>query len=432
MTTSTPVAPTVRRNLAVFVLGESVWGFQAALVASATVLVLLLRSYGAGERMIGTLSAIETAALILPQAFGMYLFHSPRKRKRRLVLWHLLVILPFMHLMGATVLWGETVMPRPAIPILLILLFGCYSTGIGVVMAAWLDWMACLFPQAQRGLATGLSFGGSACCATVGGLLAGWIIRHAAGTATYGGLYLAAGSLGMLAMLCFFAIREPEPPLQESAPPSLGNLLRLFRHSLADRNFRDFLVGRTLATAGFSVMPFVALFFSSPSGGGLADGIIIAAATAATAMTALCNLLLGHLGDRHGHRVGIIAGTCGQLLALLVMLTGHGLPACIMTYAAIGVTIAAAITSHTNMMFETCPHNNRLAHLTVGSLVMSIATVSGPLLAGIIAQQWGLRTLFGISALISLLALAWLVLRVRDPRTIALPSLATGCEFRRP
>lgn len=417
-----------RWNLTVFTVGESVWGFQMALISSATVLVLLLRHYGAGERMIGAIAAVEMAALIFPQVLGMYLFRSLRQRKRRLVRWHVLVMLPFLFAIGTTVLWGEAWLPRTLMPWVLMFFFGCYTATIGVIIAVWWDWIANIFPQAIRGMAIGLSFAASAGCGTLGGLLAGWLIKSATGTATYGYLYLAAGACGIVAMLCFLAIREPAFPAHDPPPPSPADLLRLFRHSLADRNFRDFLVGRILATAGFAVMPFVALHYAAPAGGGLEPGIIVACAAAATAMTAVCNLGLGRLGDRYGHRWGILIGTGGQLTALLVMLWGGGLTACILTYAATGVAIAAAIISHSNMMFETCPHHDRTAHLTLGSLVMSGSTVFCPLLAGVIAEQWGLRSLFALSAAITVLALAWLALRVRDPRTISLAQARTLCS----
>jgi MFS family permease len=417
------------RNLAVFTVGESFWGFQQALVASSTVLILLLRAYGAGERMIGTVGAIETAAVIFPQILGMYLFRSRRRRKRQIVAWHVLAMLPFLFLIGIVILLGDGRLPRAAMAWLLLGLFGCYMTAMGVIIAVWMEWLASIFPQRMRGMAMGLSFGCSAALGTAGGLLAGWILRHGVGTAMYGWLYLAAGTFGTISILCFLCVRE-EPFVGEDdvRPPALGDLLRLFRHSLGEPNFRNFLVGRLLATAGFSVMPFVALYYASAAGGGVAPGTIVACGAAATAVTAVGNLAFGRIGDRHGHRWGILAGTGGQLLALAVMLTGRGQLACILTYAAAGIAIAAAVTSHANLVFETCPHDNRLAHITLGSLVMAISSVSCPLLAGLVAHQWGMRALFAASALVSLVALAWLALRVRDPRSISLAEARSLCD----
>lgn len=418
-----------RWNLAVFTVGESFWGFQQAMVASSTVLVLLLQAYGAGERMVGAVGAIETAAVIFPQVLGMYLFRSRRRRKRQLVFWQILVMLPFLYAIGATVLLGDGRLSAAWMPWVLLLFFGCFMTGMGVILAVWMEWLASVFPQSMRGMSMGLGFCGSAGFGTLGGLLAGWLIRHGAGTLVYGWLYLAAGVIGTISILCFLLVKEPEIVGEDDVrPPALGDLLRLFGRSLGERNFRDFLIGRLLATAGFSVMPFVALYYSSAAGGGVAPGTIVACGAAAMAATAVGSLALGRLGDRCGHRWGILVGTGGQFAALVVMLVGTGQTACALTYAAAGVAIAAAITSHANMVFETCPHHNRLAHITLGSLVMSISTVSGPLLAGLVAYQWGLRPLFAGSALISLLALAWMIVRVREPRSISLSDARAMCQ----
>jgi len=416
------------RNLTVFTVGESFWGFQQALVASSTVLVMLLRAYDADKLMIGAVGAVETAAVVLPQVLGMYLFRSRRRRKHQIVAWHLLAMLPFLFLIGGTVLLGDGRLPPSAMAWLLLGLFGCYMAAMGVVVAVWMEWLASIFPQRMRGMAMGLSFGCSAALGTLGGLLAGWILRHAAGTAAYGWLYLAAGTFGTVSILCFLAVREePLADGDDARPPAPMALLRLFRHSLGEPNFRNFLAGRLLATAGFSVMPFVALHYASAEGGGVAPGTIVACGAAATAATAIGNLALGRLGDRHGHRWGILVGTAGQLAALAVMLTGRGQLACILTYAAAGVAIAASFTSHANMVFETCPHDNRLAHITLGSLAMAISTVSCPLLAGLVAHRWGMRALFAGSAAVSILALAWLALRVREPRSIPLAEARRLC-----
>ena len=79
---STKNEPHKRRNTVFFIAGESFWGMSAAFVASSTVLTVLLRDLGAGDRMIGSIGAIETACLVFPQLIGMYLFTSMKNRKR--------------------------------------------------------------------------------------------------------------------------------------------------------------------------------------------------------------------------------------------------------------------------------------------------------------------------------------------------------------
>ena len=94
------------RNALFVVCGESLCGFQAALVASATVLTVLLVRHGASERMIGAITAIEGGLVVVPQFLGLYLFTSRRRRKRQLLIWHFVAILPFLFVSGAVVFLG--------------------------------------------------------------------------------------------------------------------------------------------------------------------------------------------------------------------------------------------------------------------------------------------------------------------------------------
>jgi len=84
------------RNAGLYLAGESIWCFQMYMVWPATVLTMLLTSYGADKPMIGAISAIGDGAIIVTQVIGVYLFHSRRKRKSQLLTYHFAVILPLM------------------------------------------------------------------------------------------------------------------------------------------------------------------------------------------------------------------------------------------------------------------------------------------------------------------------------------------------
>jgi MFS family permease len=93
---------------------------------------------------------------------------------------------------------------------------------------------------------------------------------------------------------------------------------------------------------------------------------------------------------------------------------------CVAAFAGMGICGGVSVVSHSNMLFETCPHDHRLAHITVGNLVMSAPLIAAPLLAGVLAAQLGLAALFRVCLAISLAAAAWILLRVREPRDLTL------------
>ena len=134
--------------------------------------------------------------------------------------------------------------------------------------------------------------------------------------------------------------------------------------------------------------------------------------------TTISAIVLGRLGDRRGHRLGVMVGAGAQAAALIVMIGSAGKLSCLGTYFLAGLAGAGGFLSHTNMVYETCPHDSRIAHITVGNLVMGAMSVVCPILAGMAAQRWGLRPLFAGCLLLSAGALAWFALFVREPRQL--------------
>jgi len=417
------------RNTAFNVAGELLWGFQANLVASATVLTVFLREYGANARMIGAIAAIETAAFLLPQGLAVYLFRSPRRRKAHLVAFHLLTVIPFLFLMAGVAALapgleaGAPSGQRALSPELLCwaLLAGWagHVISCGVVLAAWNDWWASVFDRSIRGTVMGASMAASALAGTGGALVAGWLLRTSQHPRVYVVLYALAGALAAVSICVFLCIRDPaEQGPDSDLGMSLPSLLARFRESLRNANFRAFLIGRILAAAGFGIVPFIAVRFTSASGGGLSGGTVVSCGAGMTAAMAASSLVLGRLGDRHGHRTGMLIGAGTQVAALLVLLLCRGWVGCVLAYAGAGVCMGVGWVSHYNMLFETCPHDSRLAHITVGNLILGLTTAAAPLLAGAVAERWGLNVLFTVCLAVSVGALLWFLMRVRDPRSI--------------
>ena len=130
-------------------------------------------------------------------------------------------------------------------------------------------------------------------------------------------------------------------------------------------------------------------------------------------------MVAGIVGDRAGHRAGILLSVGVQIAALALMLTTRGRWSCLGAYLLCGICMGAANISHANLLFETCPHDNRVAHITIGNIVLGMGTAVIPLLAGWLAQQWGVRATFGACLVFSLAAFVWFVVRVREPRLAA-------------
>lgn len=411
-----------KRNCSLNAVGETLFGLKSNMIASATVLTVLLREYGAGPAMLGAVWGVETSFALLPQLFGTYVFASHRRRKRQLLLWHVGVMLPFPLLMGGLTLHAEAIAPAA----FRIAMFACHSAywlSIGIVAAAWTDFIARLFPSAVRGTVVGLSLFGAHFAGTGGALLAGAVITRFPAPQSFGWVYITAWAIGTAAMAMWLPV-DDSPVRTAPEPPRVSprSLVARFRASLADRNYCAYLVGRLLATLGFCIVPFIAVHFRSEAGGALGNGTVVACGAAMTLGLATGSLVLGRLGDLLGHRVGMLAGICAQVAALAVLLTLTGLPGCVLAFALAGLCLGCAAISSYNLTLETCPHEHLMLHISVSNLLLGVPMGLAPVAAGFAAAQLGLRWVFGLCLIVSLCALMWLLVAVKEPRRLALRS----------
>ncbi len=406
----------IKRNMAIFIGGEAFWGFNSALIASSTVLAVLLRELGASDRIIGSIGAIEACFLVLPQIAGMYFFTSMKNRKRNLIVWHLVAMVPFLFISGALV-FLENHFSASFLRWALLGSYACFLGAIGMIGCVWMDWLAHLFEEKTRGSLMGMAFFASAMMGTAGGLAAGLVIKTVEGHAAYGILYVAAGFFATVSILTFFLVDDPADKLDlPHSHITVGDIIYSFRESLRNRNFKSFLICRTLASIGFCITPLIAIYFISPEGGSLKNSTIVTCGAAMTLGSALANLALGRFGDKYGHRIGVALGTVMQVVTLSLLLVSRGEIACALVYFCTGICASSAFISHSNMLLESCPHEYRIAHLTVGNLIMSIPLILAPFLAGLGAEKFGLKTVFAISLVFSLLSSIWGIFLVKEPR----------------
>lgn len=411
--------PRDRRNVACHTAGEALWGAQSNLVAPTTVLTVVLLSFGASNATIGMIDAITVGLHALPQIIGAYAFRHIRKRKQLLLMWHWLCILPFAFASGITILLAD----RMSDLVVRVVLLSCYAGMVfagGTIAAVWMDWMGRVYRTNIRGTAVGIIMAASSIAGTVGAAAAGYAITRWERPDVFGWLHIVAGSIGVIAITLFWLIRDPLPEQGDIPPPvlNLREMLQRFVVSLKDVNFRAFLIGRFLAAYGFCVVPFFVVHFTSKAGGSMDSGRVVFYSAVLPFATAFASLAFGRMGDRMGHRAGIMIGAATQVLTLMMILVGQGDVFCLIAFAGAGICMGAARVSHYNLLMETCPHDSHLSHITVGNLVMSFCSTPAPLLGGLIAGMWGTRVLFVVCIGFSLAALLWFIFRMREPRTL--------------
>ncbi len=408
-----------RRNAARYGLGEGIWGLGSGLVSLLTVLPLLLRRLGATPVELGILFAMGNGGILLTQVLGTYLFQHGRGKKRFLVRAHLFIVLPYCAVTGAVVFFLSE--SHPALARTLILsVFILHILCLGAIVPIWLDWVAELFRVEARGRAMGLGAAAFAIGATMGAGAAA-LIRHALPfPADFVLLFAFCVPVFGLSLLAFGFVKEdPEhhvPRPRASAKELKDRLL----HSLADQNFRNYLVARIMMMIGVGAWAFFAVHFKSPSGGQVSGALIIAFDGIRTLSQAVSGYLLGRIGDRSGHKFGIVLGQSAYMVAVAVAVVFKGPVACAVCFALLGVAFSANLVSHNNMIYETCPHDNRAVHITLGNVATCPFLILAPLVTGVLVVHLGMVAGMAVCLIPTGLGVMWTLFRVKDPRAIAL------------
>jgi MFS family permease len=399
-------------------------GTGMGFVAPATVLPLLFRRLGASELEIGLLGAVVMAGFVLGQPLGMATVGRRRRTKTFFARW-ILIAWGGVHMLMC-VAFSRLALPAPgAARAALLVLCAIITFGDGMILPIWADWQGRLFSQANRGRAMGMVAGAWALGQGVGALAAGGVEKMLPYPANYVALFALATSLFAFSSTFVARVREPGHVVNGREPFALRQLPGFLRESLGQRNFRRYMAARVLLAAGAGAGAFFAVHFKGSAGGGLQESLVIKLG----ALTAFCQFffsnLFGRLGDKVGHKRAVELGALAQAAAIGLAACGAGPFACGACFAVSGVSWATGYVSHYNVLFETCPHDHRIAHIALSNAIIGPFVFLSPLALGWGIGHWGTR--FGILTAIvpTALGLLWLIFRVSEPRRLE-PSDAGG------
>lgn len=409
------------RNIWCNAIGEGGWAFGAGLGSALTVLPLLIKEKLGGTSLeVGLIAAIWASCQMFPQIFSTLWLQRGTGRKRFLIIYHWIVFtVPWLG-MAASIFWLSGSHPL-ATRVLILSLFGLFTCGMGFIMPVWQDWIASLFHVQSRGRAFALSNFFIGVCASLAAWIAAWFAGHETGIlafpTNYAILFVGSGIFVALCMLMWIPTHELEV-VKHGPELSPRQIFKRFAISLGEKNFRHLLISRLLLIAGCGPLSFFAIYYRESIGGGLTEKAIIMLGIAATAGSILGGWVMGHLGDRIGHRSGAIIGAAAQLVGLSIALIMPGTLSGVIAFAMLGVGGASNWISHANLLFETCPHDCRTAHIAVGNMVLAPVSFLIPTFTGPVIDHWGYLSTMIFCLAPTLLGLFWIIYIVREPREL--------------
>jgi MFS family permease len=231
----------------------------------------------------------------------------------------------------------------------------------------------------------------------------------------YSATFLAAFGLTSLGLLALgVLIREPELPTVRPQM-RIGERLREFPALLrGDPDFFFFMIARTFAVAGRVASPFYIIYaaheiaLTGQAIGLLTFGFLIA--------STVSNLLWGPLADRYGFRASFIGALSIWIAATILLMSVSHLWFIFAAFFGLGAAAAGYQISSQNIVLEFGHRDDMAMRLALSSTAESTMATLGPFFGGVIAASLGYAAVFWTSIALLGVALALLVLWVKEPR----------------
>ncbi len=224
--------------------------------------------------------------------------------------------------------------------------------------------------------------------------------------------YVAAGCM-MVGLLPYLVVREVtmEPMRFESAREFAGHVWGIVRST---GGLKRLVVTRWLMESGMMAGAFYAVNAMD-----VADLPVRTAATftiITTAFHAPMTLLAGYIGERWGFRIVLAcAGLFGATATCLALL-GDSVWWFYAMFGVAGLAMACDFSATMNMVIEMSADRDKTVYQGIYNTLLMPLRIAYPLLAGWLAAEHGLRTVFTVALCLQLCGAAAAALVVREPR----------------
>ena len=405
---STPVD---RRNFLLNAGEGAIYAASTALINPQTVLPALVYELGGNSVLVGLLTILVSLGLYLPQLFAArYIETLPWKKPwavgfgavhRFLALVIAIVILLFGRSSPSSALW------------LFFLVFTVMQLTIGVSTPGWFDMFAKMTPAGARGrlfgIRTSVGGGGAFLC----GLGMTWLLSSIGFPTSYALLFFVSFIMQVVSLVMQMGLMELEPSATDTRR-NFGAFLRELPQELrANPPFRDFLIACSLLTVATMPMGFYTVYaLKTFRASGQVVGEFTSLMVAVQVVSALVN---GYIADRYGSKLALLVASGGLLGASLIALAAPTLGYFRLVYPLLGINLGTETMMKYNMSIAFGPTRKRSIYVGMMNTVLAPLYLCG-LAGGVISELWGFPVVFLIGVGFSIGGIAFLLLRVSEPR----------------
>lgn len=438
--------------------GSDIAFFSLALSISSAyvVLPLFVHHLTPNNTAVALIAAVRALGLYAPQLIVAPLVERQRQTMPFILRWTIIERAPYLVLAVATLLLARS---HPEwLLVLFFLMILTALTGSGLCSPAWLDVIARTMPKNWLGRFLGFWTGVGGFLGIGGAAVAAYLLAHMAWPLNFALCFLLTFSAMVVSFVLLALGREPARDLRD-AQPTIADAEAEAEESLTGREvaeaeaaregpagvvvapispftrlqthfqaqMREILqllredsgLPRLLASNGlasFAAMAGILFAVSALKLGGLSNAEAGAEAAVLAIASTVGNFLWGSVGDVRGHKLVMTLGSACAGVAALFALGARGFFPYALIFLLMGLNLAATNLASYTLIAEFGPEHRRPTYIALASVAYAPFAVGTPLLAGWLADAWGYRPVFILSALAGAVATICFIYWVPDPR----------------
>ena len=390
------------RNFFAYLLSNLLSKVADEIASAKLIIPWLFGTLGVPAFFTGFLVPIREAGVLLPQ---LMVAAAVRRLPVRKYVWLLGAFLSALSLFGMA--WAATALDASDAGAAIIAMLILFSLARGICSVSAKDVLGKTISKSRRGVLMGWSASLSGIVVLAIGVWLGTIDLQDAGLGVFSALLMAGGILWIFSALSFATILE-QPGATEGGGNALSVALQQLNLLIQDREFRQFVITRTLLLAVALAPPFYVLIAQQQTQGGLLGlgALIIANGLA----TSLSSPFWGYLGDRSSRTVMAIAAGGAGLLALftfgavkLQWAWATGAFGFAVIFLLLNIMHGGVRLGRKVYLVDMASAENRAAYVAVSNTVIGIMMLAGGLI-GFIGDWLGAESILLLLGLISLLA----------------------------
>lgn len=408
---STETQKNLKFNILANIGDGSFFGFGIGISSFNTVIPLFVSTLTNSAILIGLIPAIHNVGWQFPQLFTAHKITRMPRFKPYVMLMTIQERVPFLGL-AIIALLSPMIGPTASLTITFLLLIW-QGMGAGLTANAWQNMVSRIIPSDMLATFFGLQSAGSNLLASVGAVIAGYLLQNTASPGSFAICFIASSGMMVISYIFLSLTREPE---RQELPEdnSREDFWRKVKDIMKfDVPFRWFIISRNAFQFGMMAQAFyiiyaIKILHMSMEEAGFMTGLLFITQVAA-------NPILGRIADKWNSSNVIKAGAVAIGLASLL---AWWAPSAEWFYAVIvlsGTASTAFWTIGIAKSLEFGKEDEKPTYVGLSNTLIAPSTILAPLIGGWLADISSYSVTFITAAVFAVICVISMQIFVKDP-----------------